>query len=233
MPRRNAGGKILCLGDPDSLPLEALGIDPAHVLAAPSCQEALRQTAREDVALVVADPAMLRSLLTPAADADLTVVLDALHEGVSVTDADGHIRWSNAAFRDLGPEAAEMVMRFAQRVARRLTPGEQATAQPTRYSAREQTPEGRHSEIIVTPVLTPEGRPASLVAVVLDRTAEVVLQQRIGAIEEAGRRLLHLEPESVSRMSPGERLVMLQEQIISLTRHLLAFDHFRIRLLQP
>jgi len=233
MSSRRARRRILCLGDPDALPLGDLGVDRDELITARSCQEALRRLARDDVAAIVADPAMLRPLLGPAKPDDQTAVLDALNEGVSITDTQGHIQWSNSAFRNLGTEVAELVMRFVQRVARRITAGERAVDQPARYSARERTADGRHSEIIVTPIFNEQGRAVRTVAVVLDRTTQVMLQQRISAIEEAGRRLLHLEPETVSRMTPGERLAMLQEQIIALTRNLLRFDHFRIRLLNP
>jgi CheY-like chemotaxis protein len=129
---------------------------------------------------------------------------------------------------------AERVMRFAQGVSRRLEAGEKPAGDPPRYTARQRTADGRHCQIDATPIEAPGGGPADrMVAVVTDRTAQVRLQQRFGAIEEAGRRLLHLEPETVSRMAPDERLAMLQRQIVDLTTNLLRFDHFRVRLRDP
>ncbi|NIA21904.1 MAG: response regulator [Anaerolineaceae bacterium] len=166
-------------------------------------------------------------------DGPLDFVLDLLHEGVCVTDTEGRIQWSNEAFRRWDTPLAEMVMSLAQRAARRVTAGEAAAGGPVRYTAHERTADGRHAEIVVTPVLDCDGKLARLMATVMDRTAQVVLQQKIQAIEEAGRKLLHLEPESIARMTPSERLTMLQRQIITLTRNLLKFDHFRIRLRNP
>jgi len=166
-------------------------------------------------------------------DEPLDFVLDLLHEGVCVTDTDGRIQWSNQAFRQWDTPLAEMVMSLAQRAARRVGAGETSADRPIRYTAHERTGDGRHAEVVVTPVFDSDGKLARLMATVIDRTAQVVLQQKIQAIEEAGRKLLHLEPDSIARMTPSERLTMLQRQIITLTRNLLRFDHFRIRLRNP
>ena len=231
MPKRRASRKVLYLGCPEARRLPDGIPGDAEVVGAGTPEEALEHLARGDLSAVVAQPDVLRTLIDTWSDQG--IILGALSEGVAITDMDGHIRWSNRAFRKLGPAVAERVMNFVQRVARRLSAGEGAITGPHRYAARERTAGGRHSEIGLTPILDLEGRPAKMVAVVLDRTAQVVLQQKIGAIEEAGRRLLHLEPESISRMAPDERLSMLQKQIITLTRNLLKFDHFRIRLRNP
>ena len=225
--------RILCLGDPKALiGLDRLAVGGAVVVAT-TAAEALRQLARGTFAAVVADPRLLRPLVPTEAPCDHTVVLEALNEGVAITDADGHILWSNPAFHHLGAEIAEKVMRFAQRVAQRIQSGEAAgPGLPGRYSIREHSSTGQHCDITVSPI--PDEEPAlRLVAVAQDRTPQVVLQQKISAIEEAGRKLLHLEPEMVRRMTPEERLGMLQKQIVVLTRNLLRFDHFCIRLLNP
>jgi two-component system, sensor histidine kinase SagS len=57
------------------------------------------------------------------------------------------------------------------------------------------------------------------------------LQQKIDAIDKAGRELVRLEGEALSKMNVGQRLKLLEEKIISFTRDLMHFDHFAIRLL--
>lgn len=234
MSKPSARPRILCLGDPAALRLPAESLVGLDMVCAKTRQEALGHLAAGDVVAVLGDPQVLRAMMAEeTARSDQDAVLDALTEGVCITDLQGHIQWSNRPFRDLGPEVAEMVMRFVERVTRRPGGGEQAPALRPHYAAREKTSDGRHCDLHLTPILDDRRHPAKAVAVVVDRTAQVVLQQRIGAIEEAGRRLLHLEPETVSRMTPDERLTMLQRQITTLTRNLLKFDHFRIRLRNP
>jgi two-component system, sensor histidine kinase SagS len=233
MAKHRMSTKILCLGSAASLPLVDALAAQAEIVAAETPEEIREALADDRVVAVLADPETARQMLDGRATGDHAVVLDALSEGVSITDTEGHIQWSNPAFRALGAELAERVMRFVQRVARRLEAGEATGGKSRRYSTRERTAAGLHCEVTVTPILDANGRPARMVAVAMDRTAQIVLQQKIGAIDEAGRRLMHLEPDMVSRMTPDERLTMLQKQLINLTRNLLKFDHFRIRLRDP
>jgi len=70
-----------------------------------------------------------------------------------------------------------------------------------------------------------------VVAVVWDATGTRRLQQKIDAIDKAGRALVRLEGDTMSRMNVGQRLKLLEDQIISFTKELMHFDHFAIRLL--
>jgi CheY-like chemotaxis protein len=67
--------------------------------------------------------------------------------------------------------------------------------------------------------------------VVWDATGTRRLQQKIDAIDKAGRELVRLESDAMSKMNVGQRLKLLEEKIISFTRELMHFDHFAIRLL--
>src|SRR4029434_8371746 len=67
-------------------------------------------------------------------------------------------------------------------------------------------------------------------AVACDATGTRRLQQKIDAIDKAGRELVRLEADAMSRMNVQERLKLLEEKIISFTRDLMHFDHFAIRL---
>src|SRR5581483_1732433 len=86
-------------------------------------------------------------------------------------------------------------------------------------------------EMIGSPVINPGGQVVQVVAVVWDATGTRRLQQKIDAIDKAGRELVKLEAESLSKMNVGQRLKLLEDKIISFTRDLMHFDHFAIRLL--
>ncbi|HSU69701.1 MAG TPA: response regulator, partial [Tepidisphaeraceae bacterium] len=86
-------------------------------------------------------------------------------------------------------------------------------------------------EMICSPVINPGGHVVQVVAVVWDATGTRRLQQKIDAIDKAGRELVKLEAESLSKMNVGQRLKLLEDKIISFTRDLMHFDHFVIRLL--
>ena len=86
-------------------------------------------------------------------------------------------------------------------------------------------------EMIASPVIIPAGQVVQVVAVVWDATGTRRLQQKIDAIDKAGRELVRLEADAMSKMNVGQRLKLLEEKIISFTRELMHFDHFAIRLL--
>ena len=70
-----------------------------------------------------------------------------------------------------------------------------------------------------------------MVAVVWDATGTRRLQQKIDAIDKAGRELVRLEADAWAKLNVGQRLTLLEEKIISFTKELMHFDHFAIRLL--
>src|SRR6185312_4421465 len=86
-------------------------------------------------------------------------------------------------------------------------------------------------ELIASPVISPSGSVVQVAAVVWDATSTRRLQQKIDAIDYAGRELVRLEGEALSKLNVGQRLKLLEEKIISFTRELMHFDHFAIRLL--
>ena len=73
-------------------------------------------------------------------------------------------------------------------------------------------------EMIASPVISPAGHVVQVVAVVWDATGTRRLQQKIDAIDKAGRELVRLESDTLSKMNVGQRLKLLEDKIISFTR---------------
>ncbi len=80
-------------------------------------------------------------------------------------------------------------------------------------------------------MINPAGQVVQVVAVVWDATGTRRLQQKIDAIDKAGRELVRLEGEALSKLNVGQRLTLLEEKIVSFTKELMHFDHFVIRVL--
>src|SRR2546430_8106783 len=80
-------------------------------------------------------------------------------------------------------------------------------------------------------LIPPPGQSWQVAPVFWDATDTRRLQQKIDAIDKAGRALVRLEGDTMSRMNVGQRLKLLEDQIISFTKELMHFDHFAIRLL--
>ncbi len=68
-------------------------------------------------------------------------------------------------------------------------------------------------------------------AAVCHATASRRLQQKLDAIDQAGRELVRLEAEALTKLNVQQRLRLLEERVIRYTRDLLNFDNFGIWLL--
>src|SRR5207249_11589664 len=86
-------------------------------------------------------------------------------------------------------------------------------------------------DMSASPVTSPPGRGVQGVAAVWHATSTRRIEQKIDAIDKAGRELVRLEGEALATMSVTDRLKLLEDKIISYTRDLMHFDHFAIRLL--
>jgi CheY-like chemotaxis protein len=70
-----------------------------------------------------------------------------------------------------------------------------------------------------------------LLVLVRDITNEMLQQQKLTAIHQAGVELADLKPDEIARMSVGQRIELLKANILHHTKHLLQFDTVEIRLL--
>ncbi len=91
--------------------------------------------------------------------------------------------------------------------------------------------DSQYFELFCSPVVDGQGHVSQVVAICWDATGGRRLQQKIDAIDQAGRELVRLEGEAIAKLTVGERLKLLEEKIIRFCRQLMHFDHFAIRLL--
>lgn len=164
------------------------------------------------------------------------LVLNTIGEGVCIVDGEARCNWMNKKMQAWPARVHEKIRRTCQEAfelfSKQTSPHPNET--PTfnrskRYSLNIE--EQQFMEMIASPVISPAGQVVQVVAVVWDATGTRRLQQKIDAIDKAGRELVRLEADSLSKMNVGQRLHLLEEKIISYTRDLMHFDHFAIRLL--
>jgi transcriptional regulator with GAF, ATPase, and Fis domain len=86
-------------------------------------------------------------------------------------------------------------------------------------------------ELAVGPLRGAEGEVDWAIAFALDRSRERRLQEKINAIDAAGRELVRLDADAINRREVPERLQLLQEKILKYCHELLKFDHLVIRVL--
>ena len=166
------------------------------------------------------------------------LILNTIGEGVCIVDGDGRCNWMNKKMHAWPPRVHEKIKRtcqeafqlFSTQVSPQLNNDNPAGFNRSkRYALNIE--DQQFLEMIASPVIAPAGQVVQVVAVVWDATGTRRLQQKIDAIDKAGRELVRLESDAMSKMNVGQRLKLLEEKIISFTRELMHFDHFAIRLL--
>lgn len=158
-------------------------------------------------------------------------LLNAVGEGICLTDLDGRVLWQNERFSTYDAPTQQRIAAACRQAARQMAdPGARAAAGLAggrRYEVSG-SDDQRVLEVAVSPV---EGdQSGSMVAVVWDVTAARRTQQKSMAIDRAGEELVRLDAELVRTMHTPERLRVLEQKIVKIAHDLLAFDQFNIRL---
>jgi len=165
------------------------------------------------------------------------LILNTIGEGVCIVDGEGRCNWMNKKMQAWPARVHEKIRRTCQEAfelfSKQVSP--RAGAPPPNFSRAKRyalnIDDQQFLEMIASPVISPAGHVVQVVAVVWDATSTRRMQQKIDAIDKAGRELVRLEADAMSKMNVAERLKLLEEKIISFTRELMHFDHFAIRLL--
>jgi len=162
-------------------------------------------------------------------------LLNAIGEGVGLVHDTGELMWANDLMWNVDASTRSALLQQCKDALPGLkTDAAQGHASPRLF--RITSPDdSRHFEAQVT-LLNPRtpgalGGQPRMVLVVRDVSADRRMQQKMDAIDSAGRELMRLDAEVVRTMNQMERLKLLEERIVRSCRELLHFDHFIIRLL--
>jgi CheY-like chemotaxis protein len=165
------------------------------------------------------------------------LILNTIGEGVCIVDGEGRCNWMNKKMQAWPARVHEKIRRTCQEAfelfSKQVSPitSESSTffSRSKRYALNIE--DQQFLEMIASPVISPSGQVVQVVAVVWDATGSRRMQQKIDAIDKAGRELVRLESDAMSKLNVQQRLRLLEEKIISYTKELMHFDHFAIRLL--
>lgn len=198
--------------------------------------QAIESLRHEHFDAVFSDSADFLPLERALVSQQANLVLNTIGEGVCIVDGEARCNWMNKKMQAWPARVHEKIRRTCQEAyelfSKQVSPLPNETPafnRSKRYSLNIE--DQQFMEMIASPVISPAGQVVQVVAVVWDATGTRRLQQKIDAIDKAGRELVRLEADSLSKMNVGQRLHLLEEKIISYTRDLMHFDHFAIRLL--
>src|SRR3984957_16686215 len=208
-----------------------------EVVAAESLDKAIELLRHERFAAIFSDAQDFLPLERALVSQQANLILNTIGEGVCIVDGQGRCNWMNKKMgawparthdkiRATCREAFEL---FSKQVSPQSPENPVSFNRSKRYILNVE--EQQFMELIASPVINPAGEVVQVVAVVWDATGTRRLQQKIDAIDRAGRELVKLEADSLSKLNVQQRLKLLEDKIISFTRDLMHFDHFVIRLL--
>ncbi len=171
------------------------------------------------------------------AQAGLLGVLDAVPEGLCITDETFHVQWHNLVFsrltdagsgRNLLGQTLQELLKSAEDGGLDQLSAPAAAGLSVRHQFRRDN--GTFIALRLTRLPADESR---LLITLTDVSEEALLKQKQEAIYRAGLELGNLSPDDVASMTPEERVALLTDQILQLTQEVLGYDRFELRLLNP
>jgi CheY-like chemotaxis protein/GAF domain-containing protein len=93
--------------------------------------------------------------------------------------------------------------------------------------------QNRYMRVHASPMLDNDGNTQHLVVTIREVTDEVLQQQKLSAIHQAGVELADLTTDEVAKMSVPERIELLRSNILHCTQDVLHYDVVEIRMLDP
>lgn len=208
-----------------------------EVVEVASIDQAIELLRRDHFSAVFSSSADFLPLERALVSQQANLILNTIGEGVCIVDGEGRCSWMNKKMSAWPARAHEKIRQtcqeafdlFSTQVSPATTDAPASFNRSKRYVFNIE--DQQFMEMIASPVINPAGMVVQVVAVVWDATGTRRLQQKIDAIDKAGRELVRLESDAIVKMNVGQRLKLLEDKIISFTRELMHFDHFAIRLL--
>lgn len=210
-----------------------------EVVTARSMTRALGLLRQQEFAGVFVDAAQLSAVRWAGVLIQADEILDAIADGVAVVDAGLSIVWANPEFVQLVPAGIDPVgTNFYKALGNPESLGPERCA--FRTAASTGIPQhvslklsgNRYLRVTVTPTSENGGQVPHLIALTREVTQEVLQQQKIDAIHQAGDQLADLTPEDLAEMNVEDRKALLKYNIVRHMRDLLGLDFIEIRLLE-
>ncbi|ADB15346.1 putative PAS/PAC sensor protein [Pirellula staleyi DSM 6068] len=164
-------------------------------------------------------------------------ILEGMPDAVALLDADSTILWANERLRswshrgNIVGESFFQALSNPEVVGSELTPFTSAVRLNRATTSTLKTSDGRYLHLHAAPVTDPKENTRHLVVTARDVTVETQQQQKLHAIQDAGRELADLKPDEIFDMPIEQRVDLLKANILHCTKDLLKFDVVEIRLI--
>lgn len=165
-------------------------------------------------------------------------ILDGMPDGVALVNSEMVVTWANSCLRSWSPLEDPLNQNFyatlgnTQIMGPDFCPFHTALATGSSSNSTLLTEDNRYYHVHVAPLTDASTESAALVATVSDITAEILQQQKLAAIHQAGQQLTDLKPDEIFAMDTKARIDLLKDNIRHYTADLLNVEVIEIRLLE-
>lgn len=158
-------------------------------------------------------------------------ILDRIGQGVAVVDREGRLVYANTRLKAYPQEAVDQIREACQKAFQEwlAEPNKADVANTRRRTVR--VGDELFFDITISALCAADGEIIEVVGLCWDVTPARKLQEKVNAIDAAGRELVHLNTGAVEALPLQERLKILEEKIIRYTHDLMHFDQFAVRVL--
>lgn len=164
-------------------------------------------------------------------------ILEGMPDGVAVLDADSLILWANERLRrwtnrgNIVGEGFFASLGNPELIGSETSPFRTALKTNHAVTSLLKTADGRYFQLHTAPIADPTEGAQHLVVTVRDVTTETLQQQKLIAIQDAGRELADIRPDDIFHLPVDQRIDLLKSNILHYTKDLLKFDVIEIRLI--
>ena len=228
--------KLICVGDPQTLPAD---IDIDNVIVVDTSVAVVDELNEPLVDGVWIARDQLPQLSELRGLAQSGIMLRDMPEGVALLDSSIRVLWANRRLLEWAGRAETSVagMNFYELLSNPeimgpdFCPFHTALATGEEGNSTLHASGNRYFQVHAAPIVQPN-HSRQLIVTVSDITEEILQQQKLAAIHQAGRELADLRPTEIFMMEVDERIDLLKENIRHYLSDLLNFQVIEIRLLE-
>jgi len=232
--------KILVVGDSNNREQQILDRlnDSIEVVTVQSMIRAVAQLGRTDFDGVYVSSDQMKDVFQVGMLLQNEKILEGMPDGVALLDSDNTIIWGNGRLRNWCEDKDVVGTNFYSALGSPEILGPDycpfhtaLSSDSTGASTLLRSREGKYYQVHATSVRETDNPPRHLIVTVRDVTAEMLQQQKLVAIHQAGADLADLQPDELGDMSVEERIELLKSNILHHTKDLLNYGVVEIRLL--
>ena len=228
--------KLICVGDPQTLPAD---VDSENVILVDTSIAVVDELNEPTVDGVWIARNQFPQLSELRGIAQSGIMLRDMPEGVALLDAEIRVLWANRRLvewsgredRSLAGTNFYELLSNPEIMGPDFCPFHTALATGEESNSTLHTSGNRYYQVHAAPIIHPN-HSRQLIVTVSDITDEILQQQKLAAIHQAGRELADLRPSEIFMMEVDERIDLLKENIRHYLSDLLNFEVIEIRLLE-